>query len=246
MNVIKKRVRACFNRAAATYDQHCSVQLEVAQHLLKLVPAEHQYERVLDLGCGTGSCTQLLLQNRKIEDITLLDIADKLLRLAQQQLDFPNTHYVQADFDTMGDDLQGPYDLIFSNMAMHWSIDLLALMQKLAGALKQKGIFVFSLPVEGTFIRLEEEIHNHFPTVSYLEEVVQKAGFTINDCVIVEVNRKFDNLRDALDSVRKIGANYLLSEKHRKISRQEVLLLKKAEPVKLTYRIACFCNSYQF
>jgi tRNA (cmo5U34)-methyltransferase len=74
--------------------------------------------RVLDLGCGSGLFTALLLTKYPKAKVTLADLSDKMLEVARERFaghrDFT---YVQSSFEAL--DLAGPFDIIISGIAIH-------------------------------------------------------------------------------------------------------------------------------
>ena len=63
MEVIEaKRVSQRFTAAAHTYDQHAAAQQRICAHLLSMLKQQQplHFQRVLEIGCGSGGFTRLL------------------------------------------------------------------------------------------------------------------------------------------------------------------------------------------
>ena len=74
--------------------------------------------RVLDLGCGSGLFTALLLTKYPKAKVTLSDLSDKMLAVARERFaGHPDFTYVQSSFDALR--LEGPFDIIISGIAIH-------------------------------------------------------------------------------------------------------------------------------
>jgi len=98
---------------------------------------------ILDMGAGTGLLSALLLEKYPAADITLLDLSENMLAVAQERFSgktnvrFRTGDYAQAD-------LGGPYDLICSALSIHHLEhgDKRRLFGKIYRAISPGGIFV--------------------------------------------------------------------------------------------------------
>ena len=85
----KSRVALRFAQAGQSYTEHAIAQKQICQHLMQLMldhlQTQHQ-ARVLEIGCGSGNLSHLLLQNLQIDRLILNDIYAEVQRhFAQQQ-----------------------------------------------------------------------------------------------------------------------------------------------------------------
>lgn len=80
--------------------------LERAAHLLHQMGT---FERVLELACGTGLWTRILLQMGR--DVTAVDAAPEMLALARRKVGDASVHFEQADLFTW--EPAREYDLVF-------------------------------------------------------------------------------------------------------------------------------------
>jgi ubiquinone/menaquinone biosynthesis C-methylase UbiE len=80
--------------------------LERAAHLLQQMGT---FERVLELACGTGLWTRILLQIGR--HVTAIDAAPEMLSLARQKVGDASVHFEQADLFTW--EPAQEYDLVF-------------------------------------------------------------------------------------------------------------------------------------
>jgi malonyl-ACP O-methyltransferase BioC len=144
----KQLVCRRFQQAAASYDHHALIQERTAAHLLDLLLQQgaRPYKRVLEIGCGTGLLTRLLLRRISgMDELFLNDLVpDFACRLALECTErAPTVHFLPGDIETLP--LPGCFDLIISSSALHWLDDLSGLLTKLAVCLKPGGIIAFSL-----------------------------------------------------------------------------------------------------
>ena len=97
---------------------------------------------VLDLGCGTGYLTKVLSEQVGPEGkVVAVDPDEERLKIAREKYSAQNIEYIQADDKTFP---SGQYDLIFSNIVIHWISDKEAVFQQAYQNLCPGGRFVFT------------------------------------------------------------------------------------------------------
>lgn len=116
---------------------------EMVQAIVATIPFQSNEEiRVIDLGSGTGSLSQAIQQQYPQAKLTLVDVAENMLQIAEQKLG-GNCTYVNSDFNSFDFDKQ--YDVIVSSLALHHiekASDKQLFYSKIYKALKPGGVFV--------------------------------------------------------------------------------------------------------
>src|SRR5438067_13384691 len=97
--------------------------------------------RVCDLGCGTGALTAELHRELGARETIGVDSSAAMLAKAPQA---PGLRFVEADIADL--DEGDPFDLLFSNAALHWIPDHGALLERLTRALAPGGQLAFQIP----------------------------------------------------------------------------------------------------
>ena len=99
--------------------------------LLAQVPLQRP-RLVVDLGCGPGNSTELLVERYPQSEIVGLDSSPDMLRKAHERL--PKQKFIEADIETWSP--EPDTDLLFSNAVMQWLPDHTTVLRRLLEALK--------------------------------------------------------------------------------------------------------------
>src|SRR5437870_1391161 len=129
--------------------------------LLAQVPLKSP-RRVIDLGCGPGNSTALLLERYPQAQLIGLDSSPDMLCQARERL--PNCEFAQADLADWSP--QERTDLLFANAVFQWVPDHPAVLQRFLRALPEGGVLAVQMP-DNT-----EE-----PALALMQEVAGKGPF---------------------------------------------------------------------
>ena len=114
--------------------------------LLSLV--EHRPRmRVVDLGCGTGELTREIHQTLNAEETVGIDNSETML-LKSGGFGGETLHFERGDIEAFV--TVRPYDLIFSNAALHWVEDHESLLTRLTSFLAPHGQLAVQMPANET------------------------------------------------------------------------------------------------
>lgn len=109
--------------------------------LLAQVPLE-RLSSGIDLGCGPGNSTELLIERFGAASISGLDSDDDMLAAARERL--PYTTFTKADLATWQPETQ--HDLFFANAVFQWLPDHIAIFERLMGHLRPGGVLAVQMP----------------------------------------------------------------------------------------------------
>ena len=117
-----EHIRKAFDAVAAEYDaQREHVIPDMRNYYSAAVWAAESPSHtpaILDIGAGTGLLTALLLEKYPAANVTLLDIAEKMLAVARERFSGrENVCFRAGDYAQV--DLGGPYDLACSALSIH-------------------------------------------------------------------------------------------------------------------------------
>lgn len=108
---------------------------------------------LLDIGCGTGLSTQILLDSKlgkHIEEITLLDTSSKMLKFAEEKAAKWNKKY--RTVNAYLSELEGKFDVIIISSVLHHIPDLDTFLKQIDNVLNPKGILIHIQDPNGDFL----------------------------------------------------------------------------------------------
>src|SRR5476651_1811098 len=96
--------------------------------------------RAVDLGCGTGDMTLVLQEKLRPRETLGIDRSASMLAKAPRA---DGLRFLEADIASFEG---GPFDLMFSNAALHWLPDHPALLRRLRSMLAPGGQIAVQMP----------------------------------------------------------------------------------------------------
>jgi trans-aconitate 2-methyltransferase len=140
--------------------------------LLAQVPLERA-RRVVDLGCGPGNSTELLVERFPGAEVIGLDSSPDMLRKARERL--PQCAFVEADIAAWTPETGT--DLLFANAAFQWVPDHPRHLRRLLEALKAGGVLAVQMPdnTDEPAIRLQRALATDGSWTAKLKEAARRA-----------------------------------------------------------------------
>lgn len=152
MSERRRRIAAAFGAAADRYDAAATVQARAATLLAANLGRERlpAAPRVLEVGCGTGLFSRLLVEAVPEGRFLLTDIAPQMVEACRARVKHPG-----ADFRVLDGEAPelppGRFDLLASSFAFQWFEDMGAALAGLATLLRPGGVMWFATLGAGTF-----------------------------------------------------------------------------------------------
>ncbi len=112
-----------------------------ARDLFAAVPLT-EVRRAVDIGCGPGNSTELLVDRFPDAEIIGLDSSPEMLEAARQRL--PGVSFVEADVATWTP--EEPVDLFYANATFQWVPDHQAVLKRLFADLPPGGVLAVQMP----------------------------------------------------------------------------------------------------
>ena len=123
------------------YDRFADHRLRPGLDLIARLPTTEP-RLVVDLGCGTGTLTAVLARRWPNAHIVGVDTSREMLERVPSGIE--NIQWQVGEIGAWRAD--EPYDLIFSNAALHWLDDHEALFGRLAGSLARREVLAVQMP----------------------------------------------------------------------------------------------------
>lgn len=244
----KRTITKNFSRYAYLYDKYADVQRQAAMELLHQTKKDN-FERILELGCGTGNYTLLLHEKFNTAEIKAVDICEKMIAVAKGKLGDKDIEFMIEDAEELN--LNEEFDLVTSNACFQWFEDLEIALLRYKALLKEDGIISFSVFGPQTFQELNSSIKSvlgnaSIPVDGFMsKEKVEKIllenfrGIRIKE---IEYKEDFVSLKDLLDKIKYTGTRGNGLEKKLYFSRRilkeiDNVYLEKFKKIVATYQV---------
>lgn len=199
----KDLVKNSFKKNLKTYDENALVQKKMAEKLIKLI-ADKKFDKVLEIGIGTGFFTKLLAEKINCKEFYANDIVSECSHYLSKVI--KGAFFVSGDIESVN--IPDKLDLVVSNAAFQWVSNLEEMLVKIQTSLNKDGIFIFSTFGDKNFLELKEvaNIGLNYLSLSQLERLTKKYFD------IVEINEEqeevcFDSFKDVLKHIKLTGVN---------------------------------------
>ncbi|AWJ94971.1 dethiobiotin synthase (plasmid) [Azospirillum baldaniorum] len=156
----KAAIAAAFGKAAPRYEEHAAVQRVAAERLAERVarlPLPPR-PRVLEIGCGTGFLSRALRERIGPADWLFTDLSPGMLARCRATLGDPaNSEFRIVDGEQP--DLDGPFNLIVSSLALQWFRNPAAALARWAELLAPGGRIAVATLAADSFLEWREAHH---------------------------------------------------------------------------------------
>jgi SAM-dependent methyltransferase len=185
----RRRLRRRRDRAAGGLAAHDFLFREVAERLAdRLADITRRFSLGLDLGCHGGELAAALEVGGKVERLVQCDLSPAMARLAAGS----GAPTLAADEEALPFAAQS-FDLVLSNLSLHWVNDLPGTLLQIRHALKPDGFFLAALFGAGTLQELRDALAGAeveiaggacpriapFPELRETAGLLQRAGFAL-------------------------------------------------------------------
>lgn len=223
-DVDTRRVRQSFSLAASSYDAAAALQNEVADRLLgRLDYIRQEPQVILDVGAGTGYCSERLLKLYPKSQLFALDFAEGMLGVARKRgRIFRRPVPICADAGGLPIK-DGVVDLLFSSLMLQWCHPLESYFREFHRVLKPGGLLMFSTfgpdtlkELKQAWAQVDEGRHVHaFLDMHDVGDSMVRAGLAepVVDAESIILN--YQEVLGLLRDLKGIGANYAGTDRAR-------------------------------
>ena len=156
------------------YERFAAERRQPFDDLLALVEPRPSM-RIVDLGCGTGELTRDLHASLSAEETVGVDSSETML-LKAGHFEGQMLRFEKGDIEAFV--TERPYDLIFSNAALHWVPDHETLFVRLTNFLAMDGQIAIQMPA-----------NDSHPSHSIAAEVGRKFGIAPREDYVLPVEK---------------------------------------------------------
>jgi trans-aconitate 2-methyltransferase len=157
--------------SASQYLAFGGERTRAAADLLARVPCESP-SAVVDLGCGPGNSTEILVARYPDANVIGLDTSEDMLARARKNPRLGRASFVEGDVATWTP--EAPVDLVFANAVLHWLPDHASLFPRLVRGLAKGGVLAAQMPknFDAPTHRLLGEVAAEPPWANLLERAI--------------------------------------------------------------------------
>jgi len=226
VKVDKRLARRAFDRAADSYDEAAVLQRQVNQNLLErfdyinFVP-----QAILDIGAGTGFATYALHKRFPKANITALDIAESMLKVAKSRQSLMSKlkkkiSFVNAEAECLPF-ADNSMDFIYSSLTLQWVNSLDLALQECQRVLRPGGMLLFSTFGPDTLKELrhswqtvDQNSHvNDFIDMHDVGDAMLRAQFAEPVMDVENFTLTYSDVYKLMHDLKAIGAHNVTSQR---------------------------------
>ncbi len=140
------------------YARHSSEQEKWARELITKLDLKGD-ERVLDIGCGDGKITAGIARSLTGGSVVGIDNSADMIAHAKTTFMDTSANLAFVCMDAREMTFEREFDVVFSNAALHWVHEHLAVLQGAARALRPSGKVLFQMAGEGNAAAVVEVVN---------------------------------------------------------------------------------------
>ncbi|HUT48587.1 MAG TPA: methyltransferase domain-containing protein [Alphaproteobacteria bacterium] len=209
---------------------------EIAGRLVeRLDEVRRDFANVLELGCHRGALTGLLAGRSGVETLIAADLSPVCVALSTGRR--KGAFGVVADEEALPFE-PGAFDLVISNLALHWVNDVPGALIQMRRALKPDGLLLAAFLGGATLAELREALMaaeleiegGASPRVSPFADVrdagalLQRAGFALPVVDRDRISVSYDSALDLMADLRAMAETNAVAERSTRFTRRQTLL----------------------
>ena len=211
-----------FAKSAPSYNNDAEAQQQVACRMINLLQPylSKGVQRIIEIGCGTGFYSRLLIESFAPKQFTLNDICPEMEAYCGDILRHPNHSFVACDAELW--ELPQPIDLLTSCSTFQWFFRPQVFFHKAYKALYNNGMFAFSTFGKDNLHEINSltGLSLHYATMAELSETLSQTGFSILCAQEEKIILTFDSPKEVLLHIKRTGVNGISQQKWTKSTLQ--------------------------
>jgi len=219
------------DRAAAKLDDHDFLFAESGERLCdRLDDVYRKFPMALDLGCRTGGLSRLLGKRGGIEELIQCDLSLPMVKRAGDKT-------LVADEEFLPFAPQS-FDLVMSNLTLHWVNDLPGCLTQIRRTLKPDGLFLATMlggetlkELRQSLIKAEAAVDGGLsPRISPFADVkdagnlLQRAGFILPVADMETITVSYPDPLKLMNDLRAMGESNAVLEARKGFTSRNLLM----------------------
>jgi malonyl-ACP O-methyltransferase BioC len=217
------------------WEEYDFLHQEIALRLCdRLDDVIREFPLALDIGCHGGNVAGILnAEYPKVHDVVQFDLSEGMARLADKQ----DATTLVADEEFLPFAAES-FDLIVSNLSLHWVNDLPGALLQINRCLKPDGLFVGTMfgietlrELRHSIAQAEMEVDGGMsPRVSPFADVrdagmlLQRAGFTLPVVDADAIDVRYENPMKLMKDLKGMGENNKVLERRKNFTKRELIM----------------------
>ena len=228
----KSAIAEAFGRAAHTYDQHAAFQRDVGERLLAKMPSDLTGRIVLDIGCGTGYFSKLLLERGA--HVVCFDLSEQMLETAKERCGDEKVTFQQGDAEQLPFS-SNSFDFVFSSLALQWCDDLSVPLREIKRVLKPTGVGYLSTLLDGSLCELKQawaKIDSYQHVNEFISTNQVKIALAQSECHnhhldLAAITVWYDSAFALMRDLKGIGATHVNGRAHGLTGRKALVQVER-------------------
>ena len=227
----RNALRVHRDRAAQKFSEYDFLVREIGARLSdRLLDMARTFPLALDLGARTGGYGPVPGGPGGIEHVVSCELSERMTRQIENSGVVGDPEFLPF--------AEGRFDLVYSNLDLHWANDLPGCLLQITRSLKPDGLFLAAILGGNTLTELRDVLMaaeldvtgGASPRVSPFAELrdagalLQRAGLALPVVDTDEITVTYENLFRLLADLRGMGETNTVRERLRKVTRRNIFL----------------------
>ena len=235
MQINSKSIKKHFEKSMDKYNENALVQADMANQLVQeVLKYRNNFDKILELGCGTGLLTEKVKEKIIFKNYYANDIVEKSKNYISKIL--PNSEFIHGNAQRIKP--PADIDLIISNAMFQWFVNLEPVITYYKNFLEKDGILAFSTFGPKNFYELKDisGLALNYLTSEDVKAILTK-NFDILYCHEYTETLEFETPLALLAHMKNTGVNSLTSKTWtvKEVKSFCEKYMEKFEKTKLTY-----------
>ncbi len=205
LSMNKELVKRKFGRVVDTYGESAVVQQRIANELFAMLDGDC-YNRVLEIGCGSGFLTKLWSENITFNSATINDISEGWSSSIEAVMGNRDSwDFIAEDAEVA--DFAGEFDLILSSSTIQWLVEPALFIKRMYDKLAVGGVLLISSFGVENFKEIREVSGSGLRYYTSGELVSKLPMGCVASVCSESLELHFDNVNDILKHLKSTGVN---------------------------------------